>query len=137
MAKEVVLALIHEDEASGSFGVSFPDYPGCISGGDDFAQALERGRSTLAFHLQGMAEDGDEIPRPTEAKAALKAAADEIEEGALPSLLEIDFPGRAVRVNISMEEGLLSQVDRAAAAGGQSRSAFLADAARMRLRSAA
>lgn len=137
MAKEVVLALVHEDEASGAFGISFPDYPGCISGGNDFGEALERGRAALAFHLQGMAEDGDNIGKPTEARDALRAAAGEIRDGALPSLLEVDFPGRAVRVNISMEEGLLDQVDRAAAAGGQSRSAFLADAARRRLRDAA
>jgi predicted RNase H-like HicB family nuclease len=74
-----------------AFGISFPDYPGCISGGNDLAEALERGRAALAFHLQGMAEDGEEIGKPSEAKVALKAAADEIRDGALPSLLEVDF----------------------------------------------
>ena len=137
MAKDVVLALVHEDARKRTFGISFPDFPGCISGGDDFAEALERGRRTLAFHLQSMADDGEEIPRPTDARLALESASEEIGEGALPVLLEVEFPGRAVRVNISIEEGLLSQVDRAAAASGQTRSAFLADAARARLRTAA
>ena len=83
-----------------------------------------------------MAEDGDTIPRPQPADAAVRAAVDDIEDGAMPALIEVEFPGRALRVNISMEEGLLSRVDRAASASGQSRSAFLADAARERLRKA-
>ena len=132
MPKEFVLALVHSE--GNAFGISFPDYPGCISGGESFEQAVNRGANALAFHLQGMAEDGDVIPRPRPADEAVRAAVDEIEDGAMPVLIEIEFPGRALRVNISMEEGLLSQVDRAASAGGQSRSAFLADAARERLR---
>lgn len=132
MPKEFVLALVHEE--GDAYGISFPDYPGCISGGDSFEQAVNRGVGALAFHLQGMAEDGDVIARPQPAGEAVRAATDEIGHGAMPALIEIEFPGRALRVNISMEEGLLGQVDRAASATGQSRSAFLADAARERLR---
>jgi len=46
------------------------------------------------------------------------------------SLVPALIPGKAVRVNITIDEALLEQIDRAAAAGGSNRSAFLADAAR-------
>jgi len=42
-------------------------------------------------------------------------------------------PGRTVRVNVTVERGLLEQIDEAAAARGLSRSAFLAQAAREKI----
>jgi predicted RNase H-like HicB family nuclease len=134
MSKHYVLAIV--DKEGDSYGIHFPDYPGCVSGGKTFDEAVSRGGGALAFHLQGMAEDGDEIHPPKPVEAALSAARDDISTGSMPALMEIEFPGRAVRVNISIEEGLLSRVDRAATLNGQSRSAFLADAARVRLRDA-
>ena len=56
--------------------------------------------------------------------------------GAALVMVPFDLPGRAVRVNISIDEHLLDAVDRAAEAAGLSRSAFLAEAARQRLRAA-
>jgi predicted RNA binding protein YcfA (HicA-like mRNA interferase family) len=44
------------------------------------------------------------------------------------------FPGRAVRLSITMDEALAGAVDRAAAAQGFTRSGFLAEAARRLLR---
>ncbi|MBX4941155.1 type II toxin-antitoxin system HicB family antitoxin [Rhizobium binae] len=135
MAKHYVLALLHKE--NDVFGISFPDYPGVISGGDTFDQAVNKGASALSFHLYGMAEDGDEISLPPPQEQAVRNATSEIDNGALPAFIEIEFPGKSVRINVSVEEGLLSQIDKAAARIGQSRSAFLADAARSRLRSAA
>jgi len=131
MSKHFVLALLHKE--NGRFGIHFPDYPGVISGGASFDEAVNRGANTLSFHLRGMAEDGDEIPEPTSADDAVRNAADAISDGAMPALIQIEFPGRSVRINISVEEGLLSQIDRAAAVAGMSRSAFLASAALSRL----
>mgnify|MGYP001264966164 CR=1 FL=1 len=45
-------------------------------------------------------------------------------------MIPASLPGRALRLNISLDEGLVGEIDRAAAAHGMSRSAFLADAAR-------
>jgi hypothetical protein len=53
--------------------------------------------------------------------------------GAVVAIVTLDLPGRAVRVNISLDETLLDQIDRAARARGESRSGFLASAARSRL----
>ena len=46
-----VIALIHEE--AGSFGISFPDFPGCISTADTLDEAVQRGAQALAFHIEG------------------------------------------------------------------------------------
>lgn len=129
-------ALIHEED--GIFGISFPDFPGCISTGTTEDEALRKGTQALYFHVAGMVEDGDLLPN-TRSLAELRAdpAFREDAEGAIVALVPFDVPGRAIRLNISLEERLLESVDRAAAAAGQSRSAFLAEAVRQRLKGAA
>lgn len=57
------IALVHKDEGT-SYGVSFPDVPGCISAGDTFEEAVANAAEALAFHFAGMREDGDAIPAP-------------------------------------------------------------------------
>ena len=47
------LALVHQDDADGPFGVSFPELPGCVGLGDTLEDALASGRDALAFHLEG------------------------------------------------------------------------------------
>ena len=41
------VAFIHRDEAG--FGVSFPDFPGCVSIGDTVEDAVCHGSEALAF----------------------------------------------------------------------------------------
>ena len=57
------IALVHKDEGT-SYGVSFPDVPGCISAGDTFEDAVANAAEALAGHLALMHADGDAIPRP-------------------------------------------------------------------------
>lgn len=57
------IALVHKDEGT-SYGVSFPDVPGCISAGDTFEEAITNAAEALAGHFALMCADGDEIPRP-------------------------------------------------------------------------
>jgi predicted RNase H-like HicB family nuclease len=57
------IALVHKDEGT-SYGVSFPDVPGCISAGDTFEEAVANAAEGLAFHFAGMCKDGDAIPAP-------------------------------------------------------------------------
>jgi predicted RNase H-like HicB family nuclease len=58
------IALIHKD-ADSAYGVSFPDFPGCISAGDTLDEARAMGEEALALHVEGMSEDGDAIPEPS------------------------------------------------------------------------
>jgi predicted RNase H-like HicB family nuclease len=127
-----VYALIHEQD--GAYGISFPDFPGCFSGGDSAQEALTRGRDALTFHIAGMMQDG-EAPPTLRSLDALRRDPEFLADAAnaVVTLVHVDFPGRAVRVNISIDETLLDQIDRAARARGESRSGFLASAARSRL----
>ena len=58
------MALVHKDPDS-DYGVSFPDLPGCITAGSTFEEACEMARDVLMLHLEGMAEDVEEIPTPS------------------------------------------------------------------------
>lgn len=57
------IALVHKDEGT-SYGVSFPDVPGCISAGDTFEEAIANASQALAGHLGLMTGDGDPLPVP-------------------------------------------------------------------------
>lgn len=81
-----------------------------------------------------MIEEGESLPRLRSA-TELRVDPDLREEfmGATVAAIPVELPRRAVRVNISIDEGLLERVDRAAEAVGQSRSAFLVEAAKRRI----
>ena len=49
-------------------------------------------------------------------------------------MIPLEMPGRVVRVNLTMNEALLARVDAAASARGMSRSGYVAEAVRERLR---
>jgi predicted RNase H-like HicB family nuclease len=131
-----VVALIHE--ASGAYGIAFPDFPGCVSGGASLDEAVERGTATLAFHVAGMIEDGDALPR-IRSLSELRSDPDFVTDaaGAILAAVPLEAAGKSVRVNISLDERLLGAIYRAAEAAGKTRSSFLAEAARSRLRGAA
>jgi len=127
-----IVGLIHVE--NGSYGISFPDYPGTVSAARSADEALARGRDTLAFHIRGMVEDGDELPVPRSLEQLKKDRTFRADaKDAAIVMVPIDLPGKSLRVNISMDENLIDAIDRAARAAGQSRSSYLADAARARL----
>ncbi len=57
------IALVHKDEGT-SYGVSFPDVPGCISAGDTFEEAVANAGEALAGHFAAMRADSEAIPAP-------------------------------------------------------------------------
>ena len=128
-------ALIHEE--NGVFGISFPDFPGCVSGGNTSEEAIRRGSQGLSFHVESMVKDGDPLPTlRTLAELQSDPAFIEDSAGAVIALVPFEMPTRSVRVNVSIDENLLSAVDAAATAAGQSRSAYMASALRKALRAA-
>ncbi|MFC0408790.1 type II toxin-antitoxin system HicB family antitoxin [Roseomonas elaeocarpi] len=119
------------ERSSDGFGVSFPDLPGCVSAGDTTEHAAAQAEVGLALHLRGMIEDGEAIPEPTPLEDVERDP--EVEEFAR-ILVRAELPGRAVRLNVTIEEGLLAAIDATAKQRGMNRSAFLADAARASIR---
>lgn len=124
-------ALIHKDPDS-DYGVSFPDFPGCVSAGSDLAELHAMALEVLQFHVDGMVDDGEPIPDPLDSAAVQAHVA---EEGAIGVLfVPARLPGKAKRVNVTIDEFLLGDIDKAAMARGMSRSAFLAEGARRMLK---
>ncbi|WP_300009759.1 type II toxin-antitoxin system HicB family antitoxin [uncultured Roseobacter sp.] len=125
------VAFIHKEDES-EFGISFPDFPGCIAVASDLDAVLAEGAKALAFHAEGMREDGEDIPAPSSIKdifadSGLAGWA----EGAMVVLVPlVTDQGSPRRINITMDPGLLRAVDDAADRRGMNRSAFLASAAR-------
>jgi predicted RNase H-like HicB family nuclease len=56
-----VVGLVHG--APGAYGISFPDFPGCIAGGSTIDEALRRGREALDFHVESMMAVGEALPK--------------------------------------------------------------------------
>ena len=125
------VAFIHDDDEPG-FGISFPDFPGCVSDGDTMDDALRHGSEALSFHVEGMLDDGDAIPRPRSLHD-IKAdeSLSEWRGGAtiafVPLILDKGSPRR---INVSLDFGLLRAIDEEAKRRGMTRSAFLSSAAR-------
>ncbi|SHO65833.1 Predicted nuclease of the RNAse H fold, HicB family [Pseudoxanthobacter soli DSM 19599] len=128
-----IIALIHGE--AGAYGIGFPDFPGAVSGGATIDEALRRGRETLATHIEALGEAGQDLPRvrTVDEVRADPALAEDFADAVLVTAVTVDLPGKAVRLNISMDEHLVARIDEAARARGESRSRFLAEAARTRL----
>ena len=121
------VGLIHKDPDS-DFGISFPDFPGCVSAGATLDETLAMGREALQGHVELMAEVGEAIPEPTSIEAVV---ADPANRGGAPILVPFTpAPPRTVRVNITLAEDALRAIDAHAEQHGYTRSGFLAAAAR-------
>lgn len=56
--------VIYEKSRNG-WGAYLPDLPGCVATGRTLPLVKRRIREAVALHIQGMREDGENIPRPT------------------------------------------------------------------------
>jgi predicted RNase H-like HicB family nuclease len=128
------IALIHKEPGS-DYGVSFPDFPGCVTAGVTLDEARREAQEALALHIDGMIEDGESMPEPSSLEAVM---AERENRDAVAFLVPAPArQARAVRVNVTLPEDVLADVDRAAGSQGLSRSAFLARAARRAMNDAA
>lgn len=125
------IALLHKD-AGTDYGVSFPDFPGCVTAGSTLEDARAMAVEALALHIEGMREDGQDIPLPSPLDAIM---ADRENRDGVAVLID-GPPARSLRVNITMPEDVLSRIDKRAEALGTTRSGFLLRAAQRELESA-
>ncbi len=61
--------------AGTNFSAYVPDLPGCIATGQTIEEITSNMREAIAFHLDGMREDGLEIPSPSTQAAVVEVAA--------------------------------------------------------------
>ena len=114
------IGLIHK-EADSHFGVSFPDFPGVVTAGTTLDDARAMAEEALAFHIEGLVEDGEAIPEPSKLEDIM-ADPDNRSGVAILIAVKTDAP-RVVRVNVTLPGDVLEQIDRYAEAHGLSRSA--------------
>jgi predicted RNase H-like HicB family nuclease len=121
------IAVVHKDPKS-DFGVSFPDFPGCITAGSSIDEAKDMAHDALDLHIKGMLEDGENIPTPSNLEDIM-ADPDYSDAVAILVVTVSEEKPRSVRVNITVPEDMLRKIDAVAKKRGMSRSSFLVHAA--------
>ena len=120
--------VIHKDSDS-DYGVTVPDLPGCFSAGTTTDEALTNAIEAIECHIEGLMIDEEPVPSP---RSVEHYRSHKTYRGGVWALVDVDvskLSGKAKRVNITLPERLLVQIDSFAARQGGSRSGFLAHAA--------
>ena len=98
--------VIHKDIDS-DYGATVPDLPGCVSAGETYEEALCMVKEAIELHIEGMLEDGENLPNPSaieklqsakEHQGGVWALVDKDTEAlAIPHSLRADFTSRNQR----------------------------------------
>jgi predicted RNase H-like HicB family nuclease len=120
--------VIHKDKAT-DYGVIVPDLPGCYSAGDSADDAMTNAIEAIECHIEGLLVDGEPIPKaqPIEHHQRRREFA-----GGIWAMVDVDvskLSGKVRRINITLPERVLAQIDSFATEHGETRSGFLAHAA--------
>lgn len=135
MTTKYYLGVVEKD-ADSAYGMWFPDMPGCFPAADAFDDLPRAAAEVLRQHVEALESNGRVVlaPRSMADVMSDRDVRRAIKSGATTMLIPLlADPGRTVRVNVTVERGLLDQIDEAADARGLTRSAFLAQAAREKI----
>jgi len=105
--RKLIYYAVFEPSTNGSYGVYWPDLPGCASGGNNLPHAERMAAEALGLHIYGMEEDGDALPSPT-----LPPFEDMPEGGIVmpiiifPDIVKNELDNRAVKTNITLPSWL-------------------------------
>ena len=66
--------LVVVEEGPVSVGAYVPDLLGCVAAGSSREEVLELIRDAVEFHLEGMLEDGESVPRPVSTGEVVEVA---------------------------------------------------------------
>lgn len=119
-----------------AYGVTVPDVAGCFSAGDTLEEAIVNAREAIEFHLEGVIEDGDELPLPTD---MVQHQQNPDFEGYVWAIVDVDisrFMGKAEKINVTLPSRLIHLIDTKVTKDSRykSRSGFLAAGAELLLR---
>jgi predicted RNase H-like HicB family nuclease len=120
------IALIHK-EATSDFGVSFPDFPGCVTAGSTLDEAFDMAIEALAGHIDAMIDGGEAIPPPSSMEEVM--ANPENRDGVAVLVPAPEPADRTMRLSVTLPESLVRRID----AVSRNRSRFLAEAAEQKL----
>ena len=120
-----------------AYGVTVPDIAGCFSAGDTLEEAMVNVREAIEFHLEGMVEDGDDVPLPTDIVKHQQNP--DFAVNYIWAIVDIDisrFMGKAEKINVTLPSRLIHLIDKKVTKDSRykSRSGFLAAGAELLLR---
>jgi predicted RNase H-like HicB family nuclease len=115
------IAYLHKEKGS-DYGVSFPDFPGCITAGSSLDEARRMAVEALSLHISGLKEDGQDIPEPSTLDML---RSDPAMKGAVAFLVEVREPEKTVRFNVTARESQLAEIDQRARQAKLTRSAYV------------
>jgi predicted RNase H-like HicB family nuclease len=116
------------DGEAGSYGVVFPDLPGCTAMGRTVDEALAHAADALRDWVELSEEQGAAVPgpRPIEVLRAEPEVAEALSAGTtLVAVPLVRDTGRPVKANLSLDAGILAAIDAEAARRKLTRSAFI------------
>ena len=67
--------LIVIEKSETGYSAYSPDLPGCVSTGNTTEETEKNMREAIAFHINGLKEEGYEIPKPTSRSSYVEIAA--------------------------------------------------------------
>jgi len=117
-----------------TFGVVVPDLPGCFSAGDTLDKAVDNACEAIDLWCETVIDDGGDVPV---AKTLMEHHANPEFEGWVWAVVEVPverYFGPATKLNITLPRLLLAKIDEYTRAHGETRSGFLAEAARAAMR---
>jgi predicted RNase H-like HicB family nuclease len=121
---EYIYAAVFEPNDDGTYTITFPDLPGCISEGKSLEDALYMAERALSQRIQYLLDEGVDIPAPSIISDITTGGAD------FTNLIRASLhETRAIRRTVSIPKWL----DDKASAAGLSLSRVLQDALARRL----
>ncbi|HZY68722.1 MAG TPA: type II toxin-antitoxin system HicB family antitoxin [Devosia sp.] len=129
------IAIIDRNE-DGTLFASFPDAPGCTAGGGTEEEVITAATEALAEWASDVIAGGLELPQPRSFADLMQT--DEFAQltsgGSIVATVPmLKLSGKLAKANISLDAGLLENIDEEATRRGMTRSAFLASAAMEKL----
>ena len=121
---EFVYPAIFQANDDGSYTITYPDLPGCISEGKSLENAMSMAQSALAQWIEYLIDKNQEIPQPSPMQSVL------VEANEFVNLIHFDNKDkRAVKRTVSIPKWM----DEGASQSGLSLSRVLQDALKERL----
>ena len=122
--KEYIYPAIFHKNDDGSFTVTFPDLPGCITEGKTMGDAIKMVQSALTQWIEFLRDEKEDIPIASEYDAVEKA------DGEAISLVQADVrDNRAVKRTVSLPKWMDDKLSEA----GFSLSKLIQEAGRQKL----
>lgn len=79
------------EDGSGGYAVEFPDLPGCVTGGDDMAEAIFMAEDAASGWVLTELEDGNKAPEATQLNLI------QLEPGQFTNLVALDMDAYAAK----------------------------------------